>query len=154
MEPKRRDGERSGATSLDVVREELRTRHYSRRTEEAYVSWIRRFVRHNRPRHPREIGEAEARAYLAYLAVERHVSASTQSQALAALQFLYRDVLRRPIGFAGGWLRHPDRTGADEARGRDGPGQCEPGPSDDRPRDPPLCYCPELPPRATRSSSS
>jgi integron integrase len=98
----RRERRRAGATLLDVVREELRTRHYSRRTEGAYVAWIRRFVRHNRPRHPREMGDADVRAYLAHLAVDRKVSASTQSQALAALQFLYRDVLRRPIGFVSG----------------------------------------------------
>ena len=104
------EGARSRATLLDVVREELRTRHYSRRTEDAYVAWIRRFVRRNRPRHPREMGEADVRAYLAHLAVERQVSASTQSQALAALQFLYRDVLRRPIGFVSGLPRAKRRV--------------------------------------------
>jgi len=90
------------ATLLDAVRLELRTRHYSRRTEQAYVAWIRRYVRHHRGRHPRELDEAEVRAYLGHLATERKVSASTQSQALAAIQFLYRDVLRRPIGFVTG----------------------------------------------------
>ena len=89
-------------TLLDAVRLELRTRHYSRRTEQAYVAWIRRYVRHYRGRHPRELDEPEVRDYLAHLAVERKVSASTQSQALAAIQFLYRDVLRRPIGFVTG----------------------------------------------------
>jgi integron integrase len=90
------------ATLLGAVRLELRTRHYSRRTEQAYVAWIRRYVRHYRGRHPRELDEPEVRAYLAHLAIERQVSASTQSQALAAIQFLYRDVLRRPIGFVTG----------------------------------------------------
>ena len=90
------------ATLLGAVRLELRTRHYSRRTEQAYIAWIRRYVRHYRGRHPRELDEPEVRAYLAHLAVERKVSASTQSQALAAIQFLYRDVLRRPIGFVTG----------------------------------------------------
>ena len=89
-------------TLLGAVRLELRTRHYSRRTEQAYVAWIRRYVRHHGGRHPRELDEPEVRAYLAHLAVERKVSASTQSQALAAIQFLYRDVLRRPIGFVTG----------------------------------------------------
>jgi integron integrase len=90
------------ATLLGAVRLELRTRHYSRRTEQAYIAWIRRYVRHYRGRHPRELDEPEVRAYLVHLAVERKVSASTQSQALAAIQFLYRDVLRRPIGFVTG----------------------------------------------------
>jgi integron integrase len=90
------------ATLLGAVRLELRTRHYSRRTEQAYVAWIKRYVRHCGTRHPRELDEAEVRAYLGHLAVERKVSASTQSQALAAIQFLYRDVLRRPIGFVTG----------------------------------------------------
>jgi|SRR5689334_21860502 len=89
-------------TLLDAVRLELRTRHYSRRTEQAYVAWIKRYARHFRGRHPRELDEPEVRAYLAHLATERKVSASTQSQALAAIQFLYRDVLRRPIGFING----------------------------------------------------
>ncbi len=89
-------------TILDAVRLELRTRHYSRRTEQAYVAWIRRYIRHYRGRHPRELDEPEVRAYLGHLATERKVSAATQSQALAAIQFLYRDVLRRPIGFVTG----------------------------------------------------
>src|SRR4051812_6129894 len=90
------------ATLLGAVRLELRTRHYSRRTEQAYVAWIRRYVRYCGARHPRELDEAEVRAYLGHLAVERKVSASTQSQALAAIQFLYRDVLHRPIGWVSG----------------------------------------------------
>jgi integron integrase len=90
------------ATLLGAVRLELRTRHYSRRTEQAYVAWIRRFVRHHGGRHPRALDEPHVREYLAHLAVDRKVSASTQSQALAAIQFLYRDVLRRPIGFVTG----------------------------------------------------
>src|SRR3954451_20511549 len=90
------------ATLLGAVRLELRTRHYSRRTEQAYVAWIRRYVRYCGARPPRELDEAEVRAYLGHLATEREVSAATQSQALAAIQFLYRDVLRRPIGFVTG----------------------------------------------------
>jgi integron integrase len=90
------------ATLLGAVRLELRTRHYSRRTEQAYVAWVKRYVRYCGRRHPRELDEAEVRAYLGHLAVERKVSASTQSQALAAIQFLYRDVLRRPIGWVSG----------------------------------------------------
>ncbi len=78
---------------LDRVREALRARHYSIRTEEAYVGWIRRFILFNGMRHPKDMGDAEINAFLSHLALERHVAASTQNQALAALLFLYRDVL-------------------------------------------------------------
>jgi len=77
----------------------LRLRHYSPRTEEAYVHWVRRFVRFCGLRHPRELGTAEVTRFLSSLAVERHVSASTQNQALSALLFLYRDVLDIPVGW-------------------------------------------------------
>ena len=77
---------------LPEVRRALRVRHYSRRTEEAYVRWIRRFVRFHGLRHPRELGAAEVTRFLSSLAVEGQVSASTQNQALGALLFLYRAV--------------------------------------------------------------
>jgi len=83
---------------LDRVREAVRTRHYSRRTEEAYVHWIRRFIVFHEKRHPREMGAPEVSAFLTWLAVERRVSASTQNQALSALLFLYRQVLRQDVG--------------------------------------------------------
>ena len=70
----------------------LRTRHYSRRTEEAYVAWIRRYVLFLRKRHPAEMGAAEITRFLSSLAVHGRVAASTQNQALSALLFLYRDV--------------------------------------------------------------
>jgi len=79
---------------LDLVRERLRTRRYSPRTEKAYVYWIRRFVRASGMRHPRGMGEEEITRFLTALAVEDKVSASTQNQALAAILFLYRRVLR------------------------------------------------------------
>lgn len=75
------------------VRTELRARHYSLRTEEAYVHWIRRYVRFCGRRHPRETGAGEINAFLSGLATELKVSASTQNQALSALLFLYRVVL-------------------------------------------------------------
>ena len=78
---------------LDQLRSSLRLRHYSIRTETAYVDWARRFILHHNKRHPREMGGAEVTAFLSYLATERRVSASTQSQALSALLFLYREVL-------------------------------------------------------------
>lgn len=79
---------------LDQVRNELRFLHYSRRTEQSYVQWIKRFIYFHDKRHPSEMGSDEITAYLTYLAVKRHVSASTQNQALAALLFLYKKVLK------------------------------------------------------------
>lgn len=80
---------------LDQVRALLRARHYSRRTEDAYLAWIRRFIRFHRLRHPKDMAEGEVNAFLTHLAVDHKVAASTQNQALAALLFLYRDVLGR-----------------------------------------------------------
>lgn len=77
---------------LDRVRQAIRLRHYSRRTEQAYVAWIRRFIVHNGKRHPRELGEQEVTAFLSGLAVGG-VSASTQNQALSAILFLYEVVI-------------------------------------------------------------
>src|SRR5699024_4700345 len=77
----------------EQVHEHLRTRHYSLRTEKTYVAWIRRFILFHGKRHPRQMGKAEVETFLSYLAVERHVAASTQNQALNALLFLYREVL-------------------------------------------------------------
>ncbi|MGC9399735.1 MAG: phage integrase N-terminal SAM-like domain-containing protein [Anaerolineae bacterium] len=79
----------------DRVREAIRRKHYSIRTEEAYVSWIKRYVLFHNRRHPLEMGRAEIRAFLAPLAVEMHVAASTQTQALSALLFLYRAIRAR-----------------------------------------------------------
>lgn len=79
---------------LDRVREKIRTRHLSLRTEQAYVHWIKRFVLFHGKRHPREMGGPEVGAFLTHLAVDGQVAASTQNQALAALLFLYREVLK------------------------------------------------------------
>ncbi len=78
---------------LDQVRNRLRTLHYSLRTEEAYVGWIRRYILFHGKRHPREMGGPEVEAFLTHLAVEGNVAASTQNQALAALLFLYQHIL-------------------------------------------------------------
>ena len=78
---------------LDQVRERIRFQHYSIRTEEAYIGWIRRFILFHDKRHPRDMGAAEVEAFLSSLASQRRVTASTQNQALSALLFLYRDVL-------------------------------------------------------------
>ena len=82
---------------LDRVRIAIRTRHYSLRTEEAYVAWIRRFIFFHNKRHPAEMGEPEINNFLSSLAVKERVSASTQNQALCALLFLYRHVLEKPF---------------------------------------------------------
>lgn len=78
---------------LDQVRAAVRVRHYSRRTEQAYVAWAKRFVLANGKRHPRQMGGIEVANFLTRLATEHDVAAGTQNQALAALLFLYRDVL-------------------------------------------------------------
>jgi len=79
---------------LDEVRERIRSMHYSIRTEEAYLYWIKGYIRFHALRHPRDMGQPELEAYLAWLANERQISASTHKQALSALLFLYRQVLR------------------------------------------------------------
>jgi integron integrase len=90
---------------LDRLSEALRSRHYSRRTEQSYAHWVRRFVFFHNKRHPAEMGEPEINAYLTHLAVKEKVSASTQNQALSALLFLYRYVLDRKIGDLGEVIR-------------------------------------------------
>ncbi|MGH9437973.1 MAG: phage integrase N-terminal SAM-like domain-containing protein, partial [Terriglobia bacterium] len=78
---------------LDQVRAAIRTRHYSLRTEQTYLHWIRRFILFHGKRHPREMGAAEIEAFLSDLAVRQDVAASTQNLALSAILFLYREVL-------------------------------------------------------------
>jgi integrase len=78
---------------LDQVRDLIRTKHYSIRTENQYLQWIRRFILFHGKRHPRDMGAPEVEAFLSHLAVSRDVAASTQNQALSALLFLYREVL-------------------------------------------------------------
>ncbi len=92
---------RSEPRLRDRMREVVRTRRYSRRTEKNYWYWTRFFIRFHGMRHPREMGEAEVRRFLTWLAAERHVAAATQSQALNALVFLYRHVLEQPLGDIG-----------------------------------------------------
>jgi integron integrase len=90
---------------LDQVRQAIRMRHYSPRTEETYVHWIKRFIFFHHKRHPAEMAEAEIAQFLSNLATESHVSASTQNQALNAVLFLYRQVLRKDIGYVNGVVR-------------------------------------------------
>lgn len=103
----RRAGPRVPTTSpsnpklLTILRSKLRVGHYSRRTEQAYVSWTRRFVRHHGLVHPAELAEPEVVSFLRHLAEDQHVAQATQAQALAALQFLYQHVLGRPLQLEG-----------------------------------------------------
>jgi len=90
---------------LDQLRDAIRVRHYSIRTEKAYVDWCRRYILFHSKRHPADMGAAEVSAYMTHLAVNRKVAASTQNQALNALVFLYSKVLERPLGDIGKTVR-------------------------------------------------
>lgn len=90
---------------LDQVREQIRLKHYSIRTERVYCEWIKRYVRFHNYRHPLEMGAAEVEAFLSHLAVRRDVSASTQDQAMAALLFLYKQVLKQDLPWLGEVVR-------------------------------------------------
>jgi len=96
---------------LNRVREVIRARHYSIRTEQSYTQWVKRFILFHGKRHPKELGENEVVAFLTHLAVKRQVSPSTQNQALNALVFLYRHVLDQPLGDIIGAVRakRPER---------------------------------------------
>ena len=82
---------------LDQVRQAIRARHYSKRTEKSYVDWIKRFIFFHGKRHPLEMGESEINQFLTDLAVNKKVSASTQNQALSAILFLYQHVLKKEL---------------------------------------------------------
>jgi len=90
---------------LDQVRAEIRTRHYSRRTEDAYTSWIKQFILFHNKKHPIEMGADHISMFLTYLAERRNVAASTQNQALNAILFLYREVLQVDVGTIEGVTR-------------------------------------------------
>jgi len=90
---------------LDQVRRAIRSRHYSDRTEKAYVHWIKRYIFFHNKRHPLEMAEAEIAQFLSSLATERRVSASTQNQAFNALLFLYLQLLSKKIGLIDGVVR-------------------------------------------------
>jgi integron integrase len=94
------------ARLLDQVRDAIRRRNYSYRTEETYVQWIRRFIYFSGKRHPAGLGSAEVTAFLNHLASEREVAAATQNQALSALLFLYKEVLVQPLP----WLDDLERA--------------------------------------------
>ena len=98
-------GQGKGSPFLDRVREVLRVRHYSYRTEQTYIFWVRRFILFHHKTHPEQMGEAQVASFLTHVAVEGRVSPSTQNQALNALVFVYRDVLGRPLGDIGSVVR-------------------------------------------------
>jgi len=91
---------------LDEVRDVIRRKHFSIRTEQTYVDWVRRFILFHNKRHPREMAETEITAFLTHLARDGRVAASTQNQALSALLFLYKEVLKQDIG----WLQGVERA--------------------------------------------
>ncbi len=91
---------------LDRVRHKIRLRHYSIRTEQAYLDWIRRFILFHDKRHPETLGASEVEAFLTHLAIDRNVAAATQNLAKSSILFLYRDVLERTLP----WLDHVERA--------------------------------------------
>jgi site-specific recombinase XerD len=95
---------------LDQVRERIRYKHYSIRTEESYVYWVRGFIRFHQLKHPKDMGSAEVTAFLSWLAAERGVAPSTHKQALSALLFLYREVLEIDLPWMNEILRPKDRV--------------------------------------------
>ena len=94
-----------GPKLMDRLHQALRSRHYSRRTEQTYCHWVRRYIFFHKVRHPAEMAEPEINAFLTHLAVKEKVSASTQNQALSALLFLYRHVLNYEVGNLGEVVR-------------------------------------------------
>jgi integron integrase len=95
------DRPQSKTRLLTLLRAKLRLGHFSLRTEEAYRGWVVRYIRYHDLRHPRDMGETEVLEFLRHLAEDRQVAASTQEQALAALQFLHREVLDQPLRLGG-----------------------------------------------------
>jgi integron integrase len=96
---------------LQQVREAIRVRHYSYRTEQAYLGWIDRFIRFNHGQHPEELSEKEIGKFLTHLAVRENVAASTQNQALSALIFLFKEILKKEVGNIENilWAKKPKR---------------------------------------------
>ncbi len=91
---------------LDRVRNEIRVRHYSLRTEKSYINWIKRFILFHNKRHPAEMGADEIRMFVNHLATTENVSSSTQNQALQAILFLYKDILKIEVG----WINEIERV--------------------------------------------
>lgn len=95
---------------MDEVRSALRVKHYSIRTEESYVQWIKRYIFFHHKKHPADMGEAEISAFLTHLAVNKNVTASTQNQALMGLLFLCKQGLNKPLLWTQRCENYPDVT--------------------------------------------
>jgi hypothetical protein len=104
-------GKQNPPRLVERVRNVMRFKHYSLRTERAYWNWIERFIRFHGMRHPGGMGEGEVTAFLTSLAREGNVAASTQNQALSALLFLYKEVLKQEFGWLEMWNGHVSRRG-------------------------------------------
>lgn len=91
---------------LEQLRTKIRVKHYSLSTEHAYVRWVKRFILFNNKTHPKDMGEVEIKKFLDYLAVKKHVSASTQNQALNAILFMYKEIIKKEIG----WIKDVKRA--------------------------------------------
>ena len=94
---------------LDQLRNEIRFRHYSIRTEKAYVDWVKRFILFHNKQHPEQMGEIEIKQFLNWLATDRNVAASTQNQALCSLLFFYKNIIHRDIEWVENikWAKRP-----------------------------------------------
>ena len=95
-----------GSELLNKVRTELRTRHYSKKTEQAYIGWIKRYILFHEKRHPADMGKDEIKEFINHLAVKKNVSSSTQSQALQGILYLYKNVLKKDVG----WIEEIKRS--------------------------------------------
>ena len=96
---------------LNEVHKAMRIKHLSKRTEEVYIKWIKRFIYFHKRRHPAEMAEQEVRQFISHLALNKNVASSTQNQALSALLFLYRDVLQRQLSYIENilWAKKPKK---------------------------------------------
>lgn len=96
----------SGSALLNNVRVDLRAKHYSKRTEQVYISWIKRYILFHNKRHPAEMGKEEIKQFVNYLAVKENVSSSTQNQALQSILYLYKNILKKDVG----WIQEIKRA--------------------------------------------
>ena len=99
------DGKYKKSPFLEEIRQIMRVQHYAIRTEQSYIDWIRRFILFHGKRHPADMGESEVAEFLTHLSVNRNVAPATQGQALNALVFLYRKVIKRPLDQIQGIVR-------------------------------------------------
>ena len=107
---------------LDQMCHKLRLKHYSKRTEQAYLNWAKRFILFHDKRHPKEMGIQEVEQFLTYLAVDQEIAASTQNQALNAIRFLYTQVLEIELGMVKATrAKRPDKLPTDDVKRKNWP---------------------------------